>query len=86
VTTSDPFARISRRPREPEPDYDPEAGPGYIRVPCKRCETMCVRQQFSPFKWEHEDDEVVIKGLSITSFGKYDHNADPDFIDVEVIE
>lgn len=47
---------------------------------------MLQRQQYKPWGWVHQDDEVVLKGTSIVSTGKYDHEPEPDVIDVDVLE
>ena len=51
---------------------------------CKVCYRNCRRADYPPHKWAHLDETVKIATLGIES--NYDHEAVPDYIDVEVID
>lgn len=83
---TDPFKPLRKTspPPPPEGREVDEATP--VSVPCRHCPVMLQRQQYKPWGWVHQDDEVVLKGTSIVSTGKYDHEPEPDVIDVDVLE
>lgn len=72
----DPFAYMP-------PDQGPvDPGPGRVLVACRRCPTKLTRQQFAPFRWVHEDDEIILIEGKPVSTTKYDHEPDLDVIDL----
>jgi len=62
---------------------DPQfVGPGHVVLRCKHCQKDVARTSYPPYKWVHMDDEVIVSsgGLKITK--NWDHEAEPDVIDV----
>lgn len=58
-----------------------------VVLKCKHCPTKIVRAPFEPGNpWVHEGDETVVQGFRVTSFTNYDHEAEPDVIDVLPIQ
>lgn len=57
-----------------------------VRLKCKRCGKPIVRSVIYPDgRWVHEDDTSKIKtgiGGTVLSVTDYDHEPDPDVIDV----
>jgi hypothetical protein len=89
---TDPFRKISTFQREPSvfeedgfvPDNVPaEDPPDFVRVPCKTCPQMCVRSDVDG-SWVHVEE--VQSMLDTLHRGLPYHAADPDIIDVEVLD
>lgn len=64
-----------------EQTHDLEDGPGYVVLRCRTCRADIARSAVPPHQWVHLDDEIIVTSLSkITK--TYDHEAEPDVIDV----
>ena len=57
-----------------------------IVLACAVCHKDIQRATYEPHPWVHSDDFVHVKGTHITSKGDYDHEAEPDVIDVSEVK
>lgn len=84
--TDNPFASIKPpaviTPESDEREVDPETTPV---IPCKHCQQP-VQRAVDSGKWVHSDDEWVIRGTKVISHGKYDHKAEPAWIETTAKE
>lgn len=74
---SDPFRRFST-----DKPIETSAIPASEQVvlSCKKCPERLLRSEVPPYGWVHENEK------SRSLFDRGYHPADPDFIDVEVVE
>lgn len=72
-------------PDRHRPDPEMTEGPGRVLVPCQHCDVQLARMQYDPYLWVHVDDELVLVAGHIARTSNYDHEPEPDVIDVEII-
>lgn len=84
---SSPFGH--RRVPEPVPQPTEREGTwdDNPRLNCRRCGKPIARQEIPPYAWVHEDDEppIDLKDILSSPVSMYDHEAEPDVIDVKEI-
>lgn len=61
------------------PQVDPE---NPVVIKCKHCNNNIQRSQVDAI-WCHADEELLFTGKHVVVSNKYDHAAEPDYIDVE---
>lgn len=69
-------------PESDDQEVDPETTPV---LGCSVCKQP-VQKAVDSGKWVHSDDEIVIRGNKVVSHGKYDHEANPGFIETTARE
>lgn len=74
---SNPFERIGQSHTKQEVSI--ETTP---RLMCSICKKEVVRSEIGRNDWVHEDERISLKSLK----SNYDHQANPNFIDVEGTE
>jgi len=53
-----------------------------VTLKCRKCGEACSRSDVPPNRFVHDEETITVKGLNLT--GKsHDHEAEPDFIDVQ---
>lgn len=57
-----------------------------IVLPCAVCHKDIQRATYPPHPWVHCDDFVHVRGTEIKSTGDYDHEAEPDVIEVAEVK
>lgn len=74
-----PFAATTPEPRKPtHQEVDVESTP---RLSCKVCQDPVVRSVLGSNDWVHEDDEMTIPIEGAVVITKYDHPAQPDYLE-----